>query len=95
MTTNLGQGGCQALEDAVVLGKQLTDCDEQAIAGRLADYDQKRRPRTQLIARQSARIGVVGQWASPVAVGLRNAGLALLPASALTRSLAPVLDWDG
>lgn len=95
MTPNLGQGGCQALEDAVVLGRVLTDCDEPAIAGRLTSYDEKRRPRTQQIARQSARIGVVAQWASPVAVGLRNAGLRMLPESALTRSLAPVLDWAG
>jgi hypothetical protein len=48
-----------------------------------------------MIARQSARIGVVAQWASPVAVGLRNTGLLLLPASALARSLAPALDWAG
>jgi 2-polyprenyl-6-methoxyphenol hydroxylase-like FAD-dependent oxidoreductase len=68
---------------------------EPDIAGRLAGYDQRRRPRTQMIARQSARIGVMAQWASPVAVALRNAGLRLLPASALARSLAPALKWDG
>lgn len=95
MTPDLGQGGCQALEDAVVLGRVLADCGAPDIAGRLAGYDQSRRPRTQMIARQSARIGVVAQWASPVAVALRNAGLRLLPASALARSLAPALKWDG
>lgn len=95
MTPDLGQGGCQALEDAVVLGRVLADCGEPDIAGRLAGYDQRRRPRTQMIARQSARIGVMAQWASPVAVALRNAGLRLLPASALARSLAPALKWDG
>jgi 2-polyprenyl-6-methoxyphenol hydroxylase-like FAD-dependent oxidoreductase len=77
----------------VVLGRTLTDCDEQAIAGRLAEYDGKRRPRTQFIARRSAQIGVVAQWASPVAVGVRNAGLRLMPSSSLARSLAPALDW--
>ena len=95
MTPDLGQGGCQALEDAVVLGRELTDCSEPDVAARLAEYDQKRRPRSQMIARQSARIGAVAQWASPVAVALRNTGLRLLPASALARSLAPALDWDG
>jgi 2-polyprenyl-6-methoxyphenol hydroxylase-like FAD-dependent oxidoreductase len=95
MTPDLGQGGCQALEDAVVLGRVLTDCSGPAIAERLADYDQKRRPRTQMIARQSARIGIAAQWASPVAVGLRNTGLRLMPDSALARSLAPALDWAG
>ncbi len=93
MTPDLGQGGCQALEDAVVLGRVLTGCGQSDVAGRLADYDLRRRPRAQAIARRSARTGVVAQWASPVAVGLRNAGLSLLPASALSRSLAPILDW--
>ncbi len=95
MTPNLGQGACQALEDAVVLGRALTECSESAVAGRLADYDRERRPRTQYIARRSAQIGVVAQWASPVAVGLRNTGLALLPSASLARSLAPALDWPG
>jgi 2-polyprenyl-6-methoxyphenol hydroxylase-like FAD-dependent oxidoreductase len=95
MTPDLGQGGCQALEDAVVLGRMLTECSEPAIADRLASYDQERRPRSQFIARRSARIGVVAQWASPVAVGLRNTGLRLMPADSLARSLAPVLEWTG
>jgi 2-polyprenyl-6-methoxyphenol hydroxylase-like FAD-dependent oxidoreductase len=46
MTPDLGQGGCQALEDAVGLLRVLTDCSGPAVAERLATYDQKRRPRT-------------------------------------------------
>lgn len=87
MTPNLGQGACQALEDAVVLAKSL-DSD-----GGLAAYDRLRRRRTQMVSLRAHRIGVVAQWESPVAVGLRNTALRLLPRSSFTRSLAPVLDW--
>ena len=86
MTPDLGQGACQALEDAVVLG------DVMASGDGLAGYDRQRRPRTQMITRRSRRIGAAAQWASPAAVHLRTAGLRLLSASQ-ARSLAPVLDW--
>jgi 2-polyprenyl-6-methoxyphenol hydroxylase-like FAD-dependent oxidoreductase len=87
MTPNLGQGACQALEDAVVLGNVMASGDG------LAAYDRQRRLRTQMITRRSRRIGVAAQWDSPVAVSLRNTALRLLPSSSLARSLAPVLDW--
>jgi 2-polyprenyl-6-methoxyphenol hydroxylase-like FAD-dependent oxidoreductase len=87
MTPNLGQGACQALEDAVVLAKCLDG------HGGVDAYDRLRRKRTQMITRRSHRVGVVAQWQSPVAVALRNTTLRLLPSSSFTRSLAPVLDW--
>jgi 2-polyprenyl-6-methoxyphenol hydroxylase-like FAD-dependent oxidoreductase len=87
MTPDLGQGACQALEDAVVLAEALDG------PGGLESYDQARRKRRQMIALRSHRLGVVAQWESPVAVGLRNTALRLLPGSAFLRSLAPMLDW--
>ncbi len=87
MTPNLGQGACQALEDALVLARVL-DSGEGLDA-----YDRDRRPRTQMIALRAHRIGAVAQWASPVAVGLRNTALRVLPRSSPARSLASVLDW--
>ena len=87
MTPNLGQGACQALEDAVVLGTVM------ASGAGPGAYDRQRRPRTQMIARRSRRVGVAAQWASPAAVRLRDTTLRLLPSSSLARALAPVLDW--
>ena len=86
MTPNLGQGACQALEDAVVLGRCATDGD-------LAAYDAERRPRATMISRRSARIGRLAQLQSPPAVALRNLAVRATPESSLMRSLAPVLDW--
>jgi 2-polyprenyl-6-methoxyphenol hydroxylase-like FAD-dependent oxidoreductase len=93
MTPNLGQGAGQALEDAVVLAKTAEAGSGREVTAGLEAYDRLRRPRTQMIVLRSHRIGAVGQWASPPAVTLRNAGMRLLPRSAFIRSLAPVLDW--
>ncbi|MEV6432333.1 FAD-dependent monooxygenase [Nocardia sp. NPDC051463] len=88
MTPNLGQGACQALEDAVVLARVAAE------DGDLTRYDRQRRPRTQMIAARSARIGTVGQLSSAPAVALRNAVLRLVPAGVQFKALAPVLDWE-
>jgi 2-polyprenyl-6-methoxyphenol hydroxylase-like FAD-dependent oxidoreductase len=86
MTPNLGQGACQALEDAVILARCATDSD-------LAAYDADRRPRTTMISRRSARIGRLAQLQSTPAVALRNLVMRVTPSSSYLRSLAPVLDW--
>ena len=86
MTPNLGQGACQALEDAVVLARRATDGD-------LAAYDAERRPRATMISKRSARIGRVAQLQATPAVAVRNLVMKLTPASAMLRSLAPVLSW--
>ncbi|KAF0845142.1 FAD-dependent monooxygenase [Nocardia caishijiensis] len=88
MTPNLGQGGCQALEDAVVLSR---------LAGTpngLARYNTERRPRTQMITRRSATIGAVGQLSTRPMVALRNTALRLTPPGAQFRSLEKVLEWE-
>ncbi|MFD7408629.1 FAD-dependent oxidoreductase [Streptomyces sp. NPDC059866] len=87
MTPNLGQGACQALEDAVV----LADC--AGTANGLLVYDAQRRPRTQRVARQSRQIGKVAQQSSRAGVAVRDALLRAAPAGAFRRSLDPVLSW--
>ena len=86
MTPNLGQGACQALEDAVVLGRA-------AAADDLAVYDAQRRPRANMISKRSARIGKIAQWESPMAVRARDLLLRATPQSSFLRSLEPVLSW--
>ena len=86
MTPNLGQGACQALEDAVILARCATDAD-------LAAYDAERRPRTTMISKRSARIGQLAQLQAAPAVAVRNLVMRVTPASSYLRSLAPILDW--
>jgi 2-polyprenyl-6-methoxyphenol hydroxylase-like FAD-dependent oxidoreductase len=89
MTPNLGQGANQALEDAVTLAGLLDAYPEVPRA--LAAYDRARRPRTQMIAKRSRRIGAVAQ--SRTLPSVRNRLIRLMPASALLNSLTPVLNW--
>jgi 2-polyprenyl-6-methoxyphenol hydroxylase-like FAD-dependent oxidoreductase len=91
MTPNLGQGGCQAIEDAVVLASVIADAPDLAAA--LDRYDALRRPRTQAIAAQSRRIGTVGQWSSRPAVAVRGLAMRMMPSRAFLTGLRPVLDW--
>ncbi|MFC8127026.1 FAD-dependent monooxygenase [Streptomyces sp. NPDC057302] len=91
MTPNLGQGACQALEDAVTLAHCLDDAPD--VTDALRSYDLLRRPRTQAIARRSARLGSIGQLSWPPAVLLRDTAARLMPERATLRSMTPVLGW--
>jgi 2-polyprenyl-6-methoxyphenol hydroxylase-like FAD-dependent oxidoreductase len=79
MTPNLGQGACQAIEDAVVLDQCLAK--ESAIEAALLRYEARRRARANSMVLASRRVGVVAQWQNPVAVWLRSIGMRLTPAS--------------
>ncbi|MEV5707504.1 FAD-dependent monooxygenase [Actinoallomurus sp. NPDC052274] len=92
MTPNLGQGANQALEDAVTLAPLLDA--HSTVPAALAAYDRDRRPRTQMIAERSRRIGVLAQSTSAPGRALRDRLMRLLPASVMLRGLAPVLRWQ-
>ncbi|MFW6091023.1 MAG: FAD-dependent monooxygenase [Actinomycetota bacterium] len=91
MTPNMGQGACQALEDAVALASALDE--HGTVPDALVAYDAARRPRTQWIARRSRQLGTVAQWRSAPAVAVRDTLMRLAPNGLLLRSLAPVLSW--
>ncbi|MEV6330023.1 FAD-dependent monooxygenase [Streptomyces sp. NPDC051909] len=92
MTPNLGQGACQALEDAVVLAAELDGATDVAAA--LARYDAVRRPRTTAVAAGARRAGRMGQQLShPLAVPLRNALLRLAPSGAAARAILRHAAW--
>jgi 2-polyprenyl-6-methoxyphenol hydroxylase-like FAD-dependent oxidoreductase len=97
MTPNLGQGACQALEDAAVISRLAAGTEPDAVTGILAAYTAARLPRTTDVVRWSRRAATMTTWGSPPAVAFRNtmARLAgkLAPGAAL-RSLAPVYGWQ-
>jgi 2-polyprenyl-6-methoxyphenol hydroxylase-like FAD-dependent oxidoreductase len=90
MTPNLGQGACQALEDAVTLADAV---HRLGVRAGLQEYDRVRRPRTQQLVRLSHQVGAPGHWTSPPLVALRNAVFPLLPNALVARSLGPTLSW--
>jgi 2-polyprenyl-6-methoxyphenol hydroxylase-like FAD-dependent oxidoreductase len=70
MTPNLGQGACQALEDAVVLARCLRSVPDPVAA--LRAYERERAPRAHLFVTRSRQAGEVGQWSHPAATRLRG-----------------------
>ncbi|MGI5372833.1 FAD-dependent monooxygenase [Streptomyces sp. CA-251387] len=92
MTPNLGQGACQALEDAAVLTAALAT--EPTVEAALARYDAERRPRSQSVARAARQAGRMGQQLThPLAVAVRNTTLRLAPAGATVRTILRHADW--
>lgn len=90
MAPNLGQGACQALEDAVTLAAAV---DALGIDAGLQEYDRLRRPRTQMIAQLSRRVAAPAHWNSPLATALRDAALPRLPSALFGRSITPTYSW--
>jgi 2-polyprenyl-6-methoxyphenol hydroxylase-like FAD-dependent oxidoreductase len=79
MTPNLGQGACQALEDALVLAHCLEQTTNVNVALQL--YQARRIPHTTHIVKRSWSLGRVGQWHNPLACKLRDTSLKWMPAS--------------
>ncbi|GAB3164057.1 FAD-dependent monooxygenase [Microbispora hainanensis] len=78
MTPNLGQGACQAMEDAVVLAGRVSPGGDNPAAGPaagLAAYSRERLARTTPIVRRSRAICRLTRWRNPVAVTLRNGAM--------------------
>lgn len=69
-TPNLGQGACQALEDAVVLAQCLRDV--RPVESALREYERVRVPRTAAVVRNSWRTGRLLQLDRPALEALRN-----------------------
>ncbi|TMR88124.1 FAD-dependent monooxygenase [Nonomuraea basaltis] len=91
MTPNLGQGACQAIEDAVVLAHLAGNAGDH-----LAAYTAARLERTSKVVRQSMSICKVTKLRNPVAVWLRDLGISVAAKSRpdmMLRSMDDVLSW--
>ena len=93
MTPNLGQGACQAIEDALV----LADClgADRSVDAAFRRYEKIRGPRTAAVVRASRRVGRIGQLESPALCGLRNLLLRFTPVSMTLRHLDPFVGYEG
>ena len=91
MTPNLGQGACQALEDAAVLVAQLAKHADLNEA--LRAFDASRRPRTQTFANQSRTIGKALQAGGPLVTRFRNTMLWCVPNALLAMPVAKLASW--
>jgi 2-polyprenyl-6-methoxyphenol hydroxylase-like FAD-dependent oxidoreductase len=91
MTPNLGQGGCQAIEDAIVLAHEVTG------GGGLAAYTAARLPRTTVIARRSLSLSRLTAISDPVRASLRDAAIwtaSRLGPNAVLRQADLAFGWE-
>ncbi len=107
MTPHLGQGACQAMEDAVVLASvagpgtpATAPADATAPANGvgldLAAYTAARLPRTRMVANGSYRATRLSGMTSPAAIAFRNTGIRLagrLAPSLMLRQMDPLASW--
>jgi 2-polyprenyl-6-methoxyphenol hydroxylase-like FAD-dependent oxidoreductase len=91
-TPNLGQGGCMAIEDAVVLARCLEKYGLEE--GALRAYERVRYSRTAAITSLSRIYGAVGQWEDVWATGLRRKLFSLCPEVVIKQLMKVVLEYD-
>jgi 2-polyprenyl-6-methoxyphenol hydroxylase-like FAD-dependent oxidoreductase len=82
-TPNMGQGACQAIEDAVTLAKALAK--RPSVERTFSAFERKRLARTHYIIKQSRKIGRMAQMQNPLKATLRDIFLRLAPKSLQSR----------
>jgi 2-polyprenyl-6-methoxyphenol hydroxylase-like FAD-dependent oxidoreductase len=90
-TPNLGQGGCMALEDALVLAKSVKR--EDSLQAALRRYESLRINRTRHIQQRSLLMGYIGQWQNPLFVGGRQLVTRMLSPKIFERNLRRVYSY--
>lgn len=97
MTPNLGQGGCQAVEDAVVLAHLLSGAlpggaGTSNVPAALAAYSAARCARTDAVRVRSRRAGRVAAVTNPLAAAVRDLAVRAVPARASLRAMDDLFD---
>jgi 2-polyprenyl-6-methoxyphenol hydroxylase-like FAD-dependent oxidoreductase len=77
-TPNMGQGACQAIEDAFVLSECI---DKYEITKAFTEYQKLRLPKAHQVVKASWLVGKLAHLKNPLLIGLRNQMLRLTPSS--------------
>jgi 2-polyprenyl-6-methoxyphenol hydroxylase-like FAD-dependent oxidoreductase len=91
-TPNMGQGACQAIEDAVVLTACMKNNSDPEIA--FKQFESHRISRTTKIVNTSYTLGKVAQWENPMICWARNLALRSLPPKLAIKQAAFLYDIE-
>ena len=91
-TPTLGQGGCMAIEDAVVLARSLTQYDDVPAA--LQQYAAQRRSRANGIVRSARRQGFLYHGANPIVGAVRDVFLGTAPVPIAMRVVDGLMGYE-
>lgn len=86
-TPNMGQGACQAIEDAYVLSHCMA---HSSVPQAFMQYQSLRIKKAQKIVNMSWRLGQVSQWQNPLAAKLRNFVMRSVPPSVNARQMKSI-----
>jgi 2-polyprenyl-6-methoxyphenol hydroxylase-like FAD-dependent oxidoreductase len=89
MTPFLGQGACQAIEDAVVLGECMSAERDPVVA--LRDYERRRIPRANAFVNRSHVVGQIARLENRMLIALRNALLKRISPTFQARQIASMI----
>jgi 2-polyprenyl-6-methoxyphenol hydroxylase-like FAD-dependent oxidoreductase len=92
MTPNLGQGGCQAIEDAVVLSRALARHD--GVAAAFHEYEAARVRRANDVVRRSRSVGDIGQLTGSVTRFIRDTAMRLTPESVVKKQMRALMTFS-
>lgn len=91
-TPNLGQGACQAIEDAYVLGKLLESGLE--IGNTFAEYEKLRRKKAHTIVNTSWTVGKIAHIENCFGIWLRNFAMKNIPKSANKKQMDMIFNLN-
>jgi 2-polyprenyl-6-methoxyphenol hydroxylase-like FAD-dependent oxidoreductase len=88
MTPDLGQGGCQAIEDAVVLAECLSVSTDIALA--LGEFQRRRLGRIRRVVREARKLGVIFAEHRLLLTGIRTTALRAIPVRLTDKRLSAI-----
>jgi 2-polyprenyl-6-methoxyphenol hydroxylase-like FAD-dependent oxidoreductase len=91
-TPNFGQGACMAIEDALVLARELAHAADFSQAWH--SYEAQRRARTARIVAQSWTFGRLAAWRHPLAVWLRETATRATPSFVMRRTFRQLVAYN-
>jgi len=86
-TPNMGQGACQAIEDAYVLSMCLENYKTDEA---FKVFQKNRLPKAHQIVSTSWRVGKISHISNPILIGIRNGIMKLTPASIQKKQLKSI-----
>lgn len=89
-TPNMGQGACQAVEDAYVISRLLDE--GKRIEEAFSEYGKIRLKKAHYIVNTSRLIGKVSHYENNIAVFLRNSALKMIPKLVASKQMDKVFD---
>lgn len=86
-TPNMGQGACQAIEDAYVLSECLNKYDTNHA---FQEFQKLRLPKAHQVVKASWMFGKVAHLSNPILIGFRNQMMRLTPSSISRKQFAQI-----